>query len=73
MRIAYKDLRHGLVRVRCENLDDLWYLGQVIAEGDVVKGKSQRRIKDKEDTKSSGGERKTVTLAVLVEKSRIQG
>ncbi|MFH1054693.1 MAG: mRNA surveillance protein pelota [Candidatus Altiarchaeota archaeon] len=69
MRIEYKDLRHGLVRVRCESLDDLWYLSQVIASGDLVKGKSQRRIKDKDDTKSSGGERKTITLTVKVEKT----
>jgi protein pelota len=67
MRIEFRDLRHGIIRLRCENLDDLWYLSQVIAAGDRMKGKSQRRIKDKEDTKSSGGQRKTVTLTLLVE------
>ena len=68
MRIEYKDLRHGLIRIRCENLDDLWYLSQVILAGDHVRGKTQRRIKDKEDTKSSGGERKTITITVGVER-----
>jgi protein pelota len=68
MRIEFRDLRHGVVRVRCDSFDDLWYLSQVIAPGDVVKGSSQRRVKDKEDTKSSGGERRTITLAVRVER-----
>ncbi|MFC2163216.1 mRNA surveillance protein pelota [Candidatus Altiarchaeota archaeon] len=67
MRIEKKDLRHGILRVRCENLDDLWYLGQVIRPADIVKGKTQRRIKDKDDVKSGGGERKTITLTLRVE------
>ncbi|MFH0862770.1 MAG: mRNA surveillance protein pelota [Candidatus Altiarchaeota archaeon] len=72
MRIESKDLRHGLIRIRCENLDDLWYLSQVVLVGDLVRGKTQRRIKDKEDTKSSGGERKTITLTVGVEKAEFK-
>jgi len=68
MRIESKDLRNGLIRIRCENLDDLWYLSQVILVGDRVKGRTQRRIKDKEDTKSSGGERKTITLTVKADR-----
>jgi len=38
-----------------------------LATGDLVRSKTQRRIKDKDDTKSSGGERRTVTLSVRVE------
>jgi protein pelota len=68
MRIERRDLRHGVVAIRCENLDDLWYLSQTLSAGDRLRGKSQRRIKDKQDTKSSGGERKTVTLTIRVEK-----
>ncbi len=52
----------------CENLDDLWYLSQVICVGDVVTSRTQRRIKDKDDARSSGGERKTITVSVSVEK-----
>jgi len=72
MRLERKDFRHGLVIVRCENLDDLWYLSQTVAAGDLVRGRSQRRIKDKDDTKSSGGERKTITITVSVEKAEFK-
>lgn len=68
MRVLFKDLRRGVVKVRVENLDDLWYLSQIVVPGDLVRGESARRVKDKEDKRSSGGERKVVTLGVRVEK-----
>jgi len=72
MRIEYRDLRHGVVRVRLESLDDMWYLSRVVVPGDIVKGRTHRRIKDKDDTRSSGGERKTITLAVKVESAEFK-
>jgi protein pelota len=72
MKIERRDLRHGVVRVRCESLDDLWYLNQVIASGDLVRGRTQRRVKDRNDVKSSGGERKTITLSVRVGKTEFK-
>ncbi len=72
MKILYKRLRDGAVKVRCENLDDLWYLSQVVGEGDLVRGKSQRRIKDRDDGRSTGGERKTFTLTLRVEKTEFK-
>lgn len=68
MRVLFKDLRHGVLKLKVENLDDLWYLSQVVLEGDLVRGETARRVKDKEDVKSSGGERRPVTLGVRVEK-----
>ncbi|MCX6695562.1 MAG: mRNA surveillance protein pelota [Candidatus Altiarchaeota archaeon] len=68
MKVLFRDLRQGLVKVRVDGLDDLWYLSQVILEGDLIRGETTRRIKDKEDTKSSGGERRTFTLGLRVEK-----
>lgn len=69
MKILNVDLRHGRVRLKIENLDDLWYLSQVIRKDDVVKTKSYRRVKDKDDSlRSKGGERKPVTIAICVEK-----
>jgi protein pelota len=61
------------VKLRVENLDDLWYLSQIIQPGDVVSGQSERRVKDREDVRSKGGERKTVTLSVSVEKTELKG
>ncbi len=39
------------IKVRIENLDDLWYLSNIIDIGDFVRGKTQRKIKigEKED------------------------
>lgn len=65
--------RKGFVKLRVESLDDLWYLSQVVFEGDLIKSLSVRRIKEKDDMlRSGGGERKTVTLTVKVEKKEFK-
>ncbi len=68
MRILRKDMRAGTVKVATQSLDDLWYLSQVLAPQDVVRSKTQRRIKDSPDRRSKGGQRKTIMLSVTVEK-----
>lgn len=73
MKIFYKDLKQGRVKLMTENLDDLWYLSNVVNTGDLVKAKTERRIKGKEDIARTGkSERKTVTIAVRVEKTIFQ-
>lgn len=73
MKILKSDLKHGIVKLRVENLDDMWYLSHVIGVGDTVKSVSYRRIKDKEDQgRSSGGERRPVTLKLGVEKTEFK-
>jgi len=67
MRVLFKDLRRGAVKVLVENLDDLWYLSQVVREGDLVKSKTTRRVKSK-DERPGADERRTITLGVRVEK-----
>ena len=68
MRIVYKDLKRGIIKIQCEILDDLWYLSQIISSNDLVKSKTQRRIKDSDDQRSTGGERKTISLVLRVER-----
>ncbi|MBU0762614.1 MAG: mRNA surveillance protein pelota [Candidatus Altiarchaeota archaeon] len=72
MNVEFRDLRQGLMRLRIENLDDLWYLGRLVSQGDTVKSKTQRRIKDKDDSRSKGGERITITLTLSVESVEFQ-
>jgi protein pelota len=69
MKILKKDIRHGEVFLEAEDLDDLWYLSQLIDAGDVVKSLTQRKIKlsDKDGT-SSAAFKKTVLLSITVEK-----
>lgn len=69
MKIIFKNLKQETVKLEVENLDDLWYLSTVLREGDLVKGKTERRIKSKEEkTRSDKGLRKTITIAVRCEK-----
>ncbi len=70
MKIFQKDLRHGKVKVGIENLDDLWYLSNVICPGDLISSKTERRIKGKDDMERAGkSERVTITIILRVEKA----
>ncbi len=53
MKLIKSDRKKGIVTVKPENTDDLWSLSELIEPGDLVKGKTQRKIKvsDKETMK----------------------
>jgi len=69
MKILFKNPKQETVKLEVENFDDLWYLSTVLREGDLIKGKTERRIKSKEEmTRSDKGVRKTITIAVRCEK-----
>ncbi|MAG15745.1 mRNA surveillance protein pelota [Candidatus Woesearchaeota archaeon] len=63
MKILKKDLKHGKIVVAVQNLDDLWHLSQVIEKGDMVSGKTTRKIKATEKET----EKKTLFLEITVE------
>ncbi len=67
MDIIHSDFRKGVVKLRVNDMDDLWYLSHIIDTGDLVKGKTTRKIKigDGENAKTV---KKTLTLKVEVEK-----
>lgn len=66
MKIINSNFRKGDVKVRIEVLDDLWYLTQVIDQGDIVKGKTFRKIKVGSTEKEAV--RKAVFIEIKVEK-----
>ena len=70
MKILEKVEKQGLIKLRVENLDDLWYLSQIILQGDRVRGKSTRKVKAGEQEDAV---KKTLTLQVLVERCVFQG
>ncbi len=73
MKILNKDLKAGVVKIAVENFDDLWYLSHVIVPGDVVKAKTERRLKGKDDMERAGkSERVTVTVSIKVEKAEFK-
>ncbi len=45
MKILKKDLKNGKVIVQAQGLDDLWCLSQVVGKGDVVIGKTTRKVR----------------------------
>lgn len=63
MIIEKKDLKHNVIRLKPQNQDDLWLLGQVILKGSLVTGKTTRKIKISE-TKV---EKKTYVLQIELE------
>ena len=45
MDIIKKDFKKGTVKLKINNLEDIWYLSHLIDAGDFVKGKATRKIK----------------------------
>ena len=45
MKLLFKDIKKGEIRVKVENQEDLWYLSNIIDESDLIKGKTLRKIK----------------------------
>jgi len=68
MKIVFKDLKKGEVKLLTNSLDDLWFLSNIIDEGDIVSGKTTRKIRLGEDDRNTKIIKKTVTLAINVEK-----
>ncbi|WP_414837848.1 mRNA surveillance protein pelota [Candidatus Nanosalina sp. VS9-1] len=65
MEILKSDRSDGYVRIEIENEDDLWYLKDIIGEGDTVKAFTQR-------TKRDSREKKATHLTLRTEKVEYQ-
>ncbi|MBI5388847.1 mRNA surveillance protein pelota [Candidatus Woesearchaeota archaeon] len=68
MKVLDSQLKKGIVKIGVENLDDLWYLSQLIDAGDVVKGQTFRKIKLGEGTdRKADVVKKKIFIAIKVE------
>ncbi|MEM3154665.1 MAG: mRNA surveillance protein pelota [Candidatus Woesearchaeota archaeon] len=65
MKIISKNLRQGEVKVNVETPEDVWYLSQLIDTGDILKGKTPRKIKVSEEVEAT---KRMVYIALTVEK-----
>ncbi len=65
MKIISKNLRQGEVKINVETPEDAWYLSQLIDSGDVIKGKTPRKIKPTEEAEAK---KRMVYMALTVEK-----
>ncbi|MBN2459397.1 mRNA surveillance protein pelota [Candidatus Woesearchaeota archaeon] len=69
MQIIKKNLKQGEITVKINNAEDLWSLNQLIETDDMIKGKTERKIKiGNEDERKQSVVRKTVYLEIKAEK-----
>jgi protein pelota len=69
MRIIHKDLKQGKVKIKVDNLDDLWYLSALIEENNIIAGQTERKIKIGGETdRNQKVVRKYFFLGITVEK-----
>ncbi len=69
MKILHQDTRKGVIKLRIDNLDDLWHLKNVIAPNDIVSSLTYRREETQSDKlRSERGEKKPMWLDIEVEK-----
>jgi protein pelota len=62
MKILFQDKKQGIIKIKVENSQDLWYLSKVIREKDLISGQSFRAVKfEKEE------ERKPVFIKIEAE------
>ncbi len=66
MRILHQDFRKGTVELKVDDPEDLWYLSHLIDAGDLVRGKTTRKVKigDSENAKTV---KKVMTVTVEAE------
>ena len=67
MKIVFKDIKHGEIKLIVENLDDLWHLYNIIDQGDLVRAVTFRTEEQKEDKiRSKKPEKKRMKLGIRV-------
>jgi len=70
MKFLAKNIRGNFIKIKIENLDDLWWLNNLIEKGDLIKTKTYRRKKLEDVGKS---EREQVIIKISVEKYDFNG
>jgi protein pelota len=69
MKIIHAEARKGQYKLQVENLDDLWYLNDLLSPQDIVKARTLRKIKRQTDNeRATSAVKKPVTLKIKLEK-----
>lgn len=64
--------KHGQCVLRVENLEDLWYLQQLVEPGDLIKGKTTRKIKlEGGSDRTANVVKKIIHLEITAEKIQL--
>src|SRR5689334_735432 len=74
MKVLYQNAKLGEIRLRADTLDDLWHLRHLIAQGDLVEGRTYRRDDSAtgDTSKPTRGDKHPVTLGVRVSSVEFQ-
>ncbi len=71
MKILYRDLKRGVVKLQAESVDDLWLLSMLIEPGDYVRARTVREVKY--GSRGSGrSSRIPMVLTIRVERVEFQ-
>ncbi len=69
MKILHQDTRTGKIKLRVDNLDDLWHIKNILNPEDIVSAMTYRREETQSDKiRSERGEKKRMRLDIEVEK-----
>ena len=68
MKVIKQNLKHGVVKLRVENLDDAWHLKKILEPRDLLTGRTFRKTTVKSGSEVKEGDRKSMVLTVEVEK-----
>ncbi|HIH31275.1 TPA: mRNA surveillance protein pelota [Candidatus Woesearchaeota archaeon] len=68
MKILHKDLKHGIIKIKADNSEDLWYLESIIEPDDLISGMTERKIKIGGADEKSKISRVNVFLKIKAEK-----
>ena len=70
MKVLLQDLKHNVIKLLVENIDDLWHLYNLISPGDKITGKTSRTVKQENKAERPREvRRKAVTLTIQVDKT----
>ena len=71
MRVLKRDERKGIVTVKVDGQEDLYWLSLIIKPGDLITARTTRRYKPEGQQRADSGERVPVTLTIEVEKVEV--
>ena len=67
MKVVFKDLKHGEIKLVPENLDDIWHLYNLVDEKDLIRAVTFRTDEQKDDKiRSKKAEKKRMKLGIRV-------
>jgi len=67
MKVIFRDLKHGEIKLMPENLDDIWHLYNIVEEGDLIRAVTFRTDEQKDDKiRSKKAEKKRMKLGIRV-------